>query len=465
MRIRVKNLGIIKQADISLGKLSIICGANNSGKTYVTYAIFGFLNFWHNEFRFPIDINYIKQLQNEGIVSINLTTIANNASQILDLACEEYVKILPNIFSAQEKIFENASFELDLGNSELIIPADSFEQEIKAATGKSTIFSLQKDQGSDDLIVTLLSDEAGLKVPIQLLQRMIGSFVRGIIFDTILPSPFIASAERTGAAIFRKELNFARNRLLKELSNSEKTIDPIDLLFKEKSDYALPVEMNVDYSRDFETLSKRSSYLNENCQSILDSFSDIIGGDYQVNSKNDELYFVPKRSRIRLTMDESSSAVRSLSLIGFYLRHTAKRGELLIIDEPELNLHPENQRKVARLLASLVNSGLNIFITTHSDYIIKEFNTLLMLNSSEDYIQAIKSEEGYKDIEMLSVEDISVYVADEALVKLDGNTRSSRCHTLIPSKVTEEEGIEAISFDSTIEEMNRIQEAIIFGGE
>ena len=65
-------------------------------------------------------------------------------------------------------------------------------------------------------------------------------------------------------------------------------------------------------------------------------------------------------------MDESSSSVRSLLDIGFYLKHIAKKGDLLMIDEPELNLHPENQRRVARLIAKLVNYGIKIFVTTIS---------------------------------------------------------------------------------------------------
>ena len=80
-----------------------------------------------------------------------------------------------------------------------------------------------------------------------------------------------------------------------------------------------------------------------------------------------------------MTMDESSSAVRSLLDIGFYLRHVANPGDLLMVDEPELNLHPENQRLIARLFARIVNLGIKVFITTHSDYIIKELNTLIML--------------------------------------------------------------------------------------
>ena len=53
---------------------------------------------------------------------------------------------------------------------------------------------------------------------------------------------------------------------------------------------------------------------------------------------------------------------------------------MIFIDEPELNLHPVNQRKIARILAKVANSGIKIIISTHSDYIVKEFNNLIMLS-------------------------------------------------------------------------------------
>ena len=37
-----------------------------------------------------------------------------------------------------------------------------------------------------------------------------------------------------------------------------------------------------------------------------------------------------------------------------------------MIDEPELNIHPANQRHIARLLARLVNAGMSVVISTHA---------------------------------------------------------------------------------------------------
>ena len=46
MKISVENLGVLQQAEFELGDLTIICGSNNTGKTYATYALYGFLFDW-----------------------------------------------------------------------------------------------------------------------------------------------------------------------------------------------------------------------------------------------------------------------------------------------------------------------------------------------------------------------------------------------------------------------------------
>ena len=131
----------------------------------------------------------------------------------------------------------------------------------------------------------------------------------------------------------------------------------------------------MDFIRQLENVAKEESFLAKEHPEVLDDFADIIGGEYTI-TQDDQLYYTPKGTRLKLTMVKSSSAVRSLLDLGFYLRHVAQKGDLLMVDEPELNLHPENQRRIARLFARLVNLGVKVFITTHSDYIVKELNTL-----------------------------------------------------------------------------------------
>jgi hypothetical protein len=311
----------------------------------------------------------------------------------------------------------------------------------------------------------LIAFQEGTEIPAHVFAHFINDTIKDLIFQRNLPRPFIVSAERTGAVIFRKELNFARNRLLERMTQAHSDMDRIKILFQGYKDYPLPVKKNVDFTRNLENIFKKSSFIAEQHPDILDSFADIIGGEYTV-TREDELYYIPKQGkRIKLSMDSSSSAVRSLLDIGFYLRHEAQEGDLLMIDEPELNLHPENQRRIARLFARLINIGIKVFITTHSDYIVKELNTLIMLNQDRPYLKQLAKDEGYLLEELLSADRIKVYIAEEASVKLDGKTRKVKVPTLTEAKIDPKHGIEARSFDKIIDDMNRIQDAIIWGGE
>jgi len=460
MKITIKNLGALKQASFSLGELTIICGGNNTGKTYATYALFGFLTFWRNAFSIKVHDSDVQQLLNDGATELDIQDYIKNAKEILEEGCKAYTEELAHVFASSEKHFINSEFWVDLDQND-IHPSPTFERTMGAA--KTQLFSITKKANSPAVNISLLVDREKVKVPEEAINRIIGEALKEIIFGHLFPHPFIASAERTGAAIFRKELNFARNRLLEQMSSMEKTVNPFELLSKVYADYAWPVKANVDFTRQVEELVKQDSFIVKQHPELLNDFAKIIGGQYLV-TKNDELYYVPKGKRIKLTMDESSSAVRSLLDIGFYLRHVAKPGDLLMIDEPELNLHPDNQRRVARLFSRLVNLGIKVFITTHSDYIIKELNTLIMLNQNKPHLIQLAEQEGYSKEELISANQVQVYIAEEASIKLDGAKRKTKCQTLVAANIDPELGIEARSFDTTIDDMNRIQDEIVWGG-
>lgn len=463
MKIKVKNLGALKQAEFTLGNLTIICGGNNTGKTYATYALFGFLSSWREILEIKIDADNLSQLLAEGVTLIDIQQYVDQAEQIVSKASEMYSRQLFNVFAAPAERFADSEFQIYL-DTEKINLGQKFERTMRTANN-AELFSLTKSAGSTELFITLLAEKEQVKIPNEILNHIIADAIKDIVFAQIIPNPFIASSERTGAAIFRKDLDFDRHRILEEMGKADKKIDRVELFQKDYDrDYALPIKKNVEFIRDlrFQSISKKSSFILQEHPDVLNDFADIIGGAYTITA-NDELFYVPKGKKVKLSIDESSSAVRSLLDIGFYLRHEAQKGDLLMIDEPELNLHPENQRRVARLFSRLVNLGIKIFITTHSDYIVKELNTLITLKGDKPHLKRIADEEGYQKEELISADQIKVYIAEEKLIKLDGNQKKTKCQTLIPANINPEMGIEARSFDITIDTMNRIQDAIFWG--
>jgi predicted ATP-dependent endonuclease of OLD family len=459
MKIKVKNLGVLKQAEFTLGDLTIICGGNNTGKTYATYALYGFLSIWEEFLSIDISSDKIEQLLTDGVIHLDLQEYVEKIDQIVAQACELYTQQLSKVFASQTELFKETEFQaiMDVKNLSFV---DIFH--FGFGSGLIEMLIINKNPKSTELIITLIVEKEKRQLSNSTIGNVIARAIKRIIFHPLFPRTFIASAERTGAVIFRKELIFARSHLLDYLWQADASIDTRELLLKNYEDYALPIKQNVSFNQQLETMVKKSSFIAENHPDILADFADIIGGEYKV-TQNDQLYYQPKGKRIKLSMDESSSGVRSLLDIGFYLKHEAAVGDLLMVDEPELNLHPENQRRVARLFARLVNLGIKVFITTHSDYIIKELNTLIMLNHDRPHLKRIAEEEGYRAEELLSAEKIKIYIAEKASIILEGQTKKTKCQTLTPADIDPEMGIEARSFDKTIETMNRIQEAIVWG--
>ena len=77
----------------------------------------------------------------------------------------------------------------------------------------------------------------------------------------------------------------------------------------------------------------------------------------------------------KYTLHQVSSMVSEIAPLVLYLKYFVL-GDLFIIEEPESHIDAENQRRLARAIAMLVNA----LITTHSDFFVGQLNNLLLLS-------------------------------------------------------------------------------------
>jgi hypothetical protein len=113
----------------------------------------------------------------------------------------------------------------------------------------------------------------------------------------------------------------------------------------------------------------------------------------------------------------TASLVKSLSPLYLYLTYVARPGDLLVIDEPEMNLHPEAQARIIELLSIMVNSGIRVIITTHSPYIVDHLVNIMKAAELERPEEAaekfyLKTSEAF-----ISREKVSVYVFEDGTAK------------------------------------------------
>jgi predicted ATPase len=465
MRFHFENLGLLNQVDIDLADLTLICGENNTGKTYATYAIYGFLRSWRQLLRFTLEAEIDELLKEQDKYQFDLQQMfAGKVDDYLTRLGKNYVEILPRVFATEASVFEKTICVPCCTQTDDFLTRP-YQQRVQAGPGGKVLATITKEAGSAILDV-LVADAEVLQRPYGKLTDFIADAISDIVFAPHLPPVHIASAERTGAAIFRKELDMARTRMLKainEIDSKELRRNPFKILQKMDADYAWPVEDNVDFVRQLEDIDKRSSELANAHPELLEAFDGIIGGSYKVVKQ--QLVFQAKGSgKQRFTMNEASSCIRALLDVGFYLRCKARSGDLFMIDEPELNLHPKNQRAFARLVACMVNAGIKVFITTHSDYLIKEINTLIMLNQCTEHTITVQQQYEYKDAELIDPQRVKLYMTGVVKSAISSGRRG-KFKTLILAKIYPDRGIEVGTFDDTIETMNTIQSEILYGGE
>ena len=430
-----ENIGPVRHADLQLGDLTIIAGPNNTGKTYLVYTLYGFLKMWDRWSAFgtsfrrnpllsaknrkqTIVTEIIDQImdRSEATVAANLDTLDRQRETILESLTSTFARgYLPEVFSSSPEAFENASMRIKLDSRLSTSPAPL---DISTSAG---IFSIRHD--GENLTVTRNDPVAERSSNIQAVGHAMRLYLR-FLFPEIPSDPFLLSAERFGISLFYKELDFTKNQLVDLLQKlgDRKERDrnlPFFLVDDTLSRYALPVKDNITYTRNIPELRRKRSGIHEkdlsqNIRSFMKGYYTASDGEIQFRSA------ARGKNRFNIPLHLASSSARGLSDMYFFLRHEAQREHLLIIDEPESHLDTANQVEMARLLVRIVQTGMKVLLTTHSDYIIKEMNNLIMLSSSFRNKPAIVKKLGYDVDDFLEPERVHAYVTKKGgLMKCD----------------------------------------------
>ena len=90
-------------------------------------------------------------------------------------------------------------------------------------------------------------------------------------------------------------------------------------------------------------------------------------------------YFVyrPNGRNKDIKLANASSMVAELAPLVLYLRHLVELNNVLIIEEPESHLHPAMQVEFIRQLAKIVDKGIRVIVTTHSEWLLDELANIV----------------------------------------------------------------------------------------
>lgn len=107
-------------------------------------------------------------------------------------------------------------------------------------------------------------------------------------------------------------------------------------------------------------------------------------------------------------------SLKHFSEIILKLKYNTLDGGLFILDCPETHQHPENQILIARFIARLANAGLRVVLVTHSDFILRELNNMIIIgafdgNERGGQKQALMNEWNIKQDAPINAKNVRAY--------------------------------------------------------
>ena len=268
MRLKIQNIGMIKDADIKLNGLTVIAGENDTGKSTAGKVLY----------------SIVKSISKENKVSQH--SLQNNFNKYFD------ADISQNGFAYLEK--EKLNLKVNIVNNNCSINKEEVE----------TLFFIAENRVSNVVMI---------ETPL----------VWNLV-DLLTKLPMIED-----------EMN-------------------IELQYPH-------IMKDLHWNLSFKS---RKSALN-----ISETISKIINGEFLKNNAGN-FYFQKNDKKIKLI--NTATGIKYFGILQTLSDNNhLYQGQILILDEPEVHLHPKWQLELAKVIVTLSEYGVKILVNSHSPYMIE----------------------------------------------------------------------------------------------
>jgi len=359
ININIQNFGAISESNMNIGKINIVGGQNATGKSTASKLLYCFLKYSSSNRREDAYKPVIKQIQH--LASIMRRFAPSNID-------EEYLKF-----------FRDISFRLRRID-DLDHVLESYEKL------KDIAYELEFDSGRNDKKVNMIFDEfEEIDNLINIIEED-GNSLFNLIMKDLLESEFsnkmkgfvefygiFNQSKFTFTSNFSKDYNF--DKYGEFLINDVFYIDSFSLLDIDQGNGLTNTNHVQSLLKNIRGNENKSSklfddVLNMDIIKLEKNINKLISGEFQYDKG--ELKYSDDYG-IACHMSNTASGIKQIGIIQLLLSNRKlKENSFLIIDEPEVNLHPEWQVKLAEILVILAKHlNIYVYINTHSPMFVE----------------------------------------------------------------------------------------------
>lgn len=366
MELNVQNIGKIKEANIEIKGVTVITGYNSTGKSSVCKALYGIMDSYS-------DMDRKVALQRRNSVRNAIFGWKNQIESIRDIYAKEFNDFIKSILEIalipktnENDILLDSLFDLCRKNN-VDIPLEDLRQLSDKLT---EIIKRDKDDYIRFIVLqnlkNIFSNQMGhvnLNGCSSILLADNNRFCRVVFQDDKLIGNEYKNAS------FKKPVYIEPESVLDNCENMQQRLFmwPTDRKEEPIQSFLLEDEITEDKLtlEQYQEREKNIKLIKE----ILDS----VTKGHLIKNKETGFSYAEKGLQQDIVCKNIASGLKPFLMIQRMVENgSLEAGRLLIIDEPEVNLHPAWQLKFAKVLVLLnTELRLQVVISTHSPYFLR----------------------------------------------------------------------------------------------
>lgn len=368
MNISIRNVARVKKAQIDIDGITVVAGLNGTGKTTISKGIYASINAYKS---LP---ERIVQSRRDSIHNVLMQILRKNEElaqnfEYIDLVSDFYAELtdkriiewindhdmvllkefMKNRFVTIKEVGEEEVEEMVIAISKILLRSDSEYTKFLVDSYFNRVFKQQINcfKGSDQAEIEVrISD-----------RKFFSQFVNHQLVD-----------HTYGLSCEKKAIYIESHNIL-DLSNLSRRM-PVRQIYPTIATADLFKYLRID--KRFETIYEEYADTKE-LEHIIDIIIDqVTHGKLNVDESGN-FQFQDSITNHSVNIANLSAGLKIFAVLQRLLENgTCKKGDILLIDEPEVNLHPEWQVIFAEILVLLQKKiGLVIYVNTHSPYFVR----------------------------------------------------------------------------------------------